>query len=439
MSINTNMMTGSTNNSRNFDVIVVGAGIAGLTAARTLAETDRRVLVLEAQDRIGGRIHTVHIGDDAIELGAEFVHGRPAELLSLIEEAGLDTYERGGTRICFEEDKLCDCEEEMDEDIFDPLEALEDFTGPDLSFAQYIAQQNIPEEKRREVSSYIEGFNAADSTRISTLALGVQQRAEDAIEGDRVFRLRGGYDQLPAYLAERIAHHGGTILTGTAAQSIRWSPGLVTITSTAGEFTAPRAVITLPLAVLQSDAVPITPTPTHIREAAQGLVMGQARRISLRFREPFWHGLAPQPQMQQMNFLFSFSEIPPVWWTTHPEPSSILTGWIGGTRAEALASLPDEDLAQRTCATLAKIFSLPEDHIRELLLGCHTHDWQSDPLFGGAYSYVTTGGLDASRTMSQPVANTLFFAGEHTDVTGHWGTVHGAIRSGLRAAQQVAT
>src|SRR4030088_3805573 len=84
------------------DVVVVGAGMAGLTAARALVEAGLRVLVVEAQDRIGGRIWTRHVGDQAIELGAEFIHGRPPELWALIDEAGLGTDERGGAPGCFE-------------------------------------------------------------------------------------------------------------------------------------------------------------------------------------------------------------------------------------------------------------------------------------------------------------------------------------------------
>src|SRR5580704_511975 len=112
------------------DVVVVGAGMAGLTAARTLAEAGRKVLVVEAQDRIGGRIWTRHVGDEAIELGAEFIHGRPPELWALIDEAGLETYERGGTQICFEDGELSKCGSVMEE-VFEPLEKLKEFKGPD--------------------------------------------------------------------------------------------------------------------------------------------------------------------------------------------------------------------------------------------------------------------------------------------------------------------
>ena len=149
-----------------YDVVVVGAGMAGLTAARTLAEAGLKVLVVEAQDRIGGRIWTRHVGDEAIELGAEFIHGRPPELWALIEEAGLETYERGGAQVCFEDGALNDCSGEMEE-VFEPLEKLEDFDGPDMSFAEYLDREQMPTEERGRIIGYVEGFNAADHREVS--------------------------------------------------------------------------------------------------------------------------------------------------------------------------------------------------------------------------------------------------------------------------------
>ena len=103
----------------------------------------------------------------------------------------------------------------------------------------------------------------------------------------------------------------------------------------------------------------------------------------------------------------------------------------------ALSGVDAKTLGDKACTTLGRIFGLRKQKIHALLRGCYTHDWQQDRFTLGAYSYVATGGLDASRRMTEPVADTLFFAGEHTDITGHWGTVHAAMRSGLRAAEQV--
>ena len=115
----------------------------------------------------------------------------------------------------------------------------------------------------------------------------------------------------------------------------------------------------------------------------------------------------------------------------------MITAWSGGPAADAFASLDDHDIAHRACGDLARIFGLSADAVLDDLVSHHRHDWQHDPLSRGAYSWVPAGAVDASERMAQPVEETLFFAGEHTDTTGHWGTVHGAIRSGLRAARQV--
>jgi monoamine oxidase len=423
-----------TDNTR--EVVVVGAGMAGLTAARTLAEAGLKVLVVEAQDRIGGRIWTRHVGDEAIELGAEFIHGRPPELWALIEEAGLETYERHGAQVCFEDGALSDCSGAMDA-VFEPLENLEDFEGPDMSFAEYLDRERTPMEERGRIIGYVEGFNAADHREVSVASLGAQQKAEDADGSDHNYRLRGGYDQLPRYLSERITEFGGKVLTGTPVKEILWEEGQVEVVSDLWSFRAPHAIVTLPLSVLQRGKVKIEPPPQRILEAAERLRMGQARRFTLLFAERFWEGLPPQPALNEMSFLFAFTEMPPVWWTAHPEANHTITGWVGGPRSAALSGVDAKTLGDKACTTLGRIFGLRKQKIHALLKGCYTHDWQHDRFVLGAYSYVAAGGLDASRRMTEPVADTLFFAGEHTDITGHWGTVHAAMRSGLRAAEQI--
>ena len=126
------------------------------------------------------------------------------------------------------------------------------------------------------------------------------------------------------------------------------------------------------------------------------------------------------------------------WTPPHPEVSNSITGWVGGPRAaEVAATLREAELEGVAVKTLAKVMGLEEDAVRRELVGCWTHDWEADEFARGAYSYVAVGGLGAPAEMAEPVAGTLFFAGEHTDVTGHWGTVHAAMRSGLRAAGQI--
>lgn len=419
------------------DVVVVGAGMAGLTCARALLERGMRVLVLEARDRVGGRIATVHPPDtEAVELGAEFVHGRPAELIALIAEAGCEMYEREGTQLCFENGSLEECGEEM-EDAFEPLEKLKDFTGNDVSFAAYVDCEEISEEERVAATGYVEGFNAADAHDASVRALGIQQVAEDEIEGDRVFRVRGGYDQLPEYLARRVRELGGELRLQAPVRSVQWKQGRVEVTTDTETLVAPRAVVTLPLGVLLRGGVRFAPEPVEVMTAAKAMRMGEVCRFTMTFRTRFWESLKPKPDVRELSFLFTFTELPRVWWTPHPEPSAMLTGWVGGPSAATLLGRSSEQLGVEACSVLGRIFGVGEEFVSKEMTGCYAHGWSGDEFARGSYSYVAVGGAEASVLMSEPVMNTLYFAGEHTDVTGHWGTVHGAIRSGFRASEQV--
>jgi len=112
----------------------------------------------------------------------------------------------------------------------------------------------------------------------------------------------------------------------------------------------------------------------------------------------------------------------------------LLTGWVAGRKASKLtiAGLPEAGLA-----TLADIFGSSPSDIRQYLVRWQLHDWQADVYSLGAYTYVPRGAIQASDELAVPVEGTLFFAGEHTDTSGHWGTVHAALRSGYRAAAQV--
>jgi monoamine oxidase len=419
------------------DILVIGAGMAGLTAARTLAEAGRSVTLLEATSRVGGRIHTIREGNEIIELGAEFIHGKPPELWNLIEEANLETYELDGSNLAFEDGQLKNRDDNQEAN--EALEKLENWTKPDLTFANYLAQHTLPDHLRQTAIGYVEGFNAADHRIIGVASLALQQAAEDAIEGDRLFRLRHGYDQLPQYLAQKFTQASGRLLFNTLVERIDWSHGHVRVeANTNGQpthFEASQAVITLSLGVLQQKSVAFVPTPDALHEAAR-LRMGHARRFTLLFRERFWTHLEPAA-LNELSFLFSFISTPPVWWTAHPAQSNTLTGWIGGPRSEALANLTPTQLGEAACTELARIFSLEAAYLRSQLIACHTHNWQRDALTVGAYSYIPAGALDACSKMTLPAAETLYFAGEHTDTTAQWGTVHAAQRSGQRAAQQI--
>jgi monoamine oxidase len=283
-------------------------------------------------------------------------------------------------------------------------------------------------------TNYVEGFNAADANRISVRSLAKQQAAEDAISGDRLFRVVEGYVQIPAFLLRTFLHAGGELFASMPVRSINWKPGWVEVATTADRtFQASSMILTLPLGVLQARSVAFQPQPLDILAAADRLAMGPVGRVVYEFDGSFWSQSA---SLQGLSFLFAPEATPPTWWTTSPRPSSMLTGWVAGRKAGKLelASLPETGLA-----TLAGVLGISPGEVRKHLLRWHLHDWQIDPHSLGAYTYVPQGAIHASDELSVPVEATLFFAGEHTDTSGHWGTVHGALRSGYRAAQQLLT
>jgi len=427
---------------------VIGAGVAGLAAARILARSGLAVAVLEARERVGGRVHTVG-GSTPIELGAEFIHGLPRESWDLLREAALVTYELRGSQLRFDGIRLQPAEWDG-EGPFSTLGRMMSWIdsqpqGSDVTFAEYLRLRGIDGPDAREARNYVEGFNAADANVIGVRSLAVQQRAEDAIDADRLFRVKQGYEELPNAMAADVGRAGGFVLRGHIVRRIAWRRGSVEIdgVDTSGsKFTlrSKRCVITLPLAVLQAGAVEFAPSPAAVLAQAGRMAMGPVVRVTLLFKSKFWQ--RSDPRLANLSFLFASEETPPTWWTAEPDAAATLTGWIGGPRAalflQRVAERGGSDALLMEClSSLARILGRPVEALRELLLSCHSHDWQHDEFTLGAYSYAPAGAIDASERMTVPVEQTLFFAGEHTDTTGHWGTVHGAIRSGIRAAGQI--
>lgn len=431
------------NKALDTDVLILGAGMAGLTAARSLAQRGLRVIVVEARERAGGRIFSEPVeGGGIVELGAEFVHGRAAELWSLLAEAGVEAVERDGTMLS-EEWGGGLAEDDDEEDPFAALEALTGYAGEDMSFAAWLAQSDVREEDRAALLNFVEGFNAADAKRIGIRALGVQQKAEDEIEGMRAWHVRGGYAQLAEYLAARVKEAGVEIRLGTEVLALEWSAGDVCVKTSHGDLRAKQCIVTLPLGVLQRvnlGGISIQPEPQAIAQARR-MEMGHALRFTMVWRERWWERsqAADKEALQQMSFFFTPQRMPRVWWVARPEiePLPTLTGWVGGPKTKELDGKSAEELGEQACVELAEVFAIDTEVVRASLVKTYLHGWSSDPYSQGAYSYVPADALDAPSRMTEPELDTLYFAGEHTDVTGHWGTVHAAIRSGLRVAEQV--
>ena len=141
--------------------------------------------------------------------------------------------------------------------------------------------------------------------------------------------------------------------------------------------------------------------------------------------------------MADLSFLFTDDSEFPTWWTSNPLPYPILTGWAAGPHAAAQTGRSQDAIIQSAVRALARILEQDESKLRQQLIGAYTHDWQQDAFSRGAYSYASVGGIDAARALAEPIAETLYFAGEATNYDGYNGTVHGAIATGYRAAREM--
>jgi monoamine oxidase len=389
------------------DVVVIGAGVAGLAAARELSAAGRSVVVVEARDRIGGRVCT-HVDDGfAAELGAEFVHDSTPAFAAALEAAGLRT-----TEVAFDRDSAGP----------DPFTtAREAFAraakGRSGSVGEVLDQ--VEDEGLEGVGwlrQYAAGFHAADPDRLD---LGAFLAQEEAATPAR--RPVGPYSRLVGWLREGVPD----VRLGFPVTLVRWSPGSVEISGPSGAIRARRAVLTLPLGVWKAGVVRFEP-PVGKRDALDALVAGDAARVVMRFRSRFWEDLPEPPD----NLFFGPGAFP-TFWSLDAAPA--IVAWVGGPRAADLAGRPDGDVVQLAVQSLADALGAdPRPH----LAGAWTHDWVADPWSRGAYTYVTVGGRSAPDELRQPLADTLFFAGEATGPDGG-GTVTLAFESGLRAAREI--
>jgi monoamine oxidase len=440
--------------SDQFDVAILGAGAAGLSAAVELARAGRRVTILEARDRIGGRMFTRHDLTAPIELGAEFIHGLAPEIFGPLQQHGILIEEVQGQSWCQRNGELCSC------DFFEQtdkiLSAMTD-DAPDESFAAWLERKfPNPEsdsrltEAKANALRFVVGFNAADANLVSVHWLVHNAHADEKIQGERAFRMAGGYATLIDLFAKQLKAADVPIQLNTVAESVRWSQDGVRIAARRDgephEVHARGALVTLPLGVLQArpgevGAVHFDPQlPSQKSDALGKLIMGKVMRVTLRFRARFWERIQPtgcKDSLANLGFLLSEDDRFPTWWTHMPQTAPIITGWAPAHYAEKLSGESEFFLMDESLASLSSIFHLEKAELEKQVEAFYCHDWQIDPFSRGAYSYSKVGGEGAQAVLATPVDGTLFFAGEATDVTGHNGTVHGAIASGKRAAQEI--
>jgi monoamine oxidase len=437
------------------DVVVVGAGVAGLAAAQMLLDGGLDVLVLEARGRVGGRIHTQRdpLSPVPIELGAEFIHGTAPEIWESVRAARLLVCE-ASDRFWRARDGVLWPMPHFRTRLTEVMRRIGPRVPPGRSFADHLETCCRGEqwaESREMAAAYVEGFYAAPVDRISLRALAEAESWDHGAPAEPSFHVLDGYGRLAEWLARGVIARDALRLN-TIVTAIRWRPHDVMIEarSAAGSALEPvratRVLITAPLGVLNArpataGGIRFDPAPGDALSAAARLEMGAVVKIVLRFREAFWErgpreGPGNGAPYRPVKFILTDQAVP-TWWTMLPVRAPVLVGWAGGPAALRLAELPVEERIERAVVALAGTLGVDRREVESRLEAWYHHDWSADPFSRGAYSYVPVGGEDARAVLTEPVADTLFFAGEALAAGAAIGTVHGAIATGQTAARRI--
>lgn len=423
------------------DVLVLGAGVAGLKAARDLADAGRRVVVLEARDRVGGRVWTDRrFADHPVEFGAEFVHGDRADTWPLVHALGLRARpwpKQDESLVRGEDGVLRTMRAARAADVgFDATRTMD---LPDVAAGRfedldgYLARIGWSAAQRRYVRRSFANAAGEDPHRLSAASVRRGLAADDGGEGD--FRLADGYDALPRALASgldvRLAQAAVRVVQARDGVEVTTRPAGAVAAGAAQRWRARAAVVALPLGVLQAGTVAFEPDLVALKGAAlAGLRMGPVIKLVYRLSTAPFPDVAGRPPAEALYA----RGMPPMWWTSSPAgvPQPVWTAFVSGAGAADLLRHPPAAALARAFATLADEAARPDlAYVAGELVA-----WPLDPWARGGYSHVLPG-HDGAREALAEATPPLFWAGEASAPEGCAATVHGAWRSGARAAREV--
>ena len=413
------------------DVVVVGAGMAGVTAARRLVRAGLRVLVLEARQRLGGRVYTLRdVCNAPIEAGAELIHGPRAQTWPEVREAGLSVRRNshGATATMIDLGEggrwlplaLAHPQAWHAFGIFRRLATPQPH---DISARHFIERCGY-RGRARSLAEMVFTSHLPGSLD----DIGIQGFIDDGIlelETSTDYRINEGHDKLIEHIG-----NGIQVEFGFVVRTIEWSEDGVVIRDVAGHERSARAAIsTLPAGVLQNGAISFRPElPEAKRTALRQMVMGPVLKLIMRFEEPFWS--------RRLAAVYCASGPVTLYWNVFYGAGGampVLTAYCTGARAAALAELSEEEVVTRVLEDLRRHF--PRGSRR--IIAWRLVDWSGDPYARGGYTFLRPGARGARARLAAPDTGRLMWAGAETATEQIAATVAGAYATGLRASSEV--
>lgn len=412
-------------------VIIIGSGAAGWAAAQKLVDAGLSVLMLEARSRIGGRILTLHNANFPTDLGAEFVHEGAIEIHKIL--SGNDQILKVSEKHTgFWDNQRFEMSGFWEKVI--PLLKKMKAHVPDRPVAEFIREisPDLNDFEKAMLTDYIEGFNATDVFEMSESAL-VQEAGVNGVDANA--RLVKGYDALFDTFRQLQQSSKFEVFLNCSVRNIEWKMGEVKVISELDGMTrtdyANAVIVTVPTPIIASRKIDFYPSLDEKVEAAKNIPLGAVFNVKINFKEPPWLAKA------DLEFVHSPALTFGTRWLWGLYDSKSMASWSGGHRAEKLIGRSRDEVIARALTDLETSCGIAKERLLKIVDAVEFHDWVNDPYSQGAYSYVKVGANGVRGRLAESVTDTIFFAGEATMADGTAGTVHGALRSGYRAADEI--